>query len=183
MRNLMRPLSAAALLLTATSVPMLASADTGYVSLGYAFTDLEPKHSRSNADVSTLQFTFGGWANRSQTLGAEVRLGLGLSNDKFRDNSGQRGKAEIDRSYGAYLRGQFPNTLPVRPYAVLGVTRVETTEKVARSRSRSYHDLSLGFGAELDVSHNVFVSLEYMRLIDRSSAEVSNLTFGVGGRF
>jgi opacity protein-like surface antigen len=64
------------------------------------------------------------------------------------------------------------------------VTRVETTEKAGiSSDGENYTDISLGIGADMRVANNVFVSLEYLRAIDRSGDEISNLSLGFGGRF
>ncbi len=147
----------------------------GYASIGYAFSNIEPEDTTADADVDALQFAYGSWLNPEATFGAEFRAALGMSDDRINGT-----EVEIDRYFGAYLRGQFPDTLPVRPYGLLGVSRVETT---VGTRGEDHNDLSLGIGADMDVANNVFVSLEFIRLVDRSDAEVSNLTLGVGGRF
>lgn len=147
----------------------------GYASVDYALSTIEPEDSTRDADVDALQFSYGSWLNPEGTFGGEFRAALGMSDDEINGT-----EVEIDRYFGAYLRGQFPDTLPVRPYGLLGVSRVETT---VGNSGEDHNDLSLGIGADMDVANNVFVSLEFMRLVDRSDAEVSNLTLGVGGRF
>src|SRR5699024_1639455 len=90
---------------------------------------------------------------------------------------------KVNRYYGGYLRAQFPNTLPFRPYGLLGLSRVETREShPTRNRNKDYNDLSLGFGIDFDLDPNLYVYAEYLRLSDRSSSAVSNFTLGVGGR-
>lgn len=147
----------------------------GYASIGYAFSNIEPEDTTRDADVDALQFGYGSWLNPEATFGGEFRAALGLGDDSINGT-----EVEIDRYFGAYLRGQFPDTLPVRPYGLLGVSRVETT---VGNRGEDHNDLSLGIGADMEVATNVFVSLEFLRLVDRSDAQVSNLTLGVGGRF
>jgi opacity protein-like surface antigen len=92
---------------------------------------------------------------------------------------------EIDRMYGAYFRGQFPNTLPVRPYGLIGVSYIETTANFpgGGSDGENYKDLSLGLGADITITNQIFLSVEYLRAVDRSGDEVSNLGFGINGRF
>ncbi len=183
----MRRLTSLLILTLAASFPTAALANNnGYASLGYVFSKLEPKNSSKSANVDALQFNFGGWFNHQQTFGAEGRIALGLSDGKFtpRNHTGSRPKAEIRRHYGGYLRAQFPNTLPVRPYGLLGVTRVETKEKYSTgNRSQDYNDVSLGFGVDVDLAPNMFVYAEYLRVADRSSKQITNVTLGVGGRF
>ena len=182
MKAVLRTLAVAGLTLGAFAT-LPAQAQSGYVTMGYVLSDLEPKRARSSADVDALQFGFGGWFNAEQTFAAEGRIGLGLGDDTFTNQNGVRGKVEIDRYYGGYLRAQFPNTVPIRPYGLVGVTRVETTERTNGSRGRSYSDVSLGFGVDVRLDRNIFVTLEYLRATDSSSSEVTNLTFGIGGRF
>lgn len=161
-------------------LPAMAQA-AGYAGVDYVFSTIEPDERIEDADVEALQFKFGTWFNPEQTFAGELRAALGTDDDRY----GRTGvKVEIDRYYGAYLRGQFPDTLPVRPYGLLGVTRVETTEKSGiSSDGENYTDISLGIGADMRVADNVFVSLEYLRAIDRSGDEISNLSLGFGGRF
>ena len=92
---------------------------------------------------------------------------------------------EIDRYYGAYFRGQFPNTLPVRPYGLIGLTRMETTENFpgGGSTGENYSGLSIGLGADVSLTDVVFVSVEYMRAVDSGGDEVTNLSLGLNGRF
>lgn len=168
-----------------TATPTAFANNNGFATLGYAFSKVEPKNSRKGANVDALQFDFGGWFNHQQTFGAEGRIALGINDGKFTQQNGSRAKTEISRYYGGYLRAQFPNTLPVRPYGLLGVTRVETKIKPGNGRnsSRDYNDISLGFGLDVDLAPNVFVFAEYLRVSDRSSKQVSNFTIGMGGRF
>lgn len=160
----------------------------GYASVDYSFSTIKPDERYSSADVNALQFRFGTWLNTEQTFGAEFRAALGTNDD---DVYGYVPlvtlfplEVEIDRYYGAYLRGQFPTTVPVRPYGLLGATRVETTESfLGSSRSGDYGGLSLGLGVEADIQQNIFVSLEYLRAVDGGGDEISNLSLGIGGRF
>ena len=174
--------AAMALSLLALASPSLAQG-AGFVSLGYAFGSLEPRGASNDASVEALEFSFGGWINPQQTLGAEGRIALGVGNDRITFDDSSRREVELNRYYGAYLRAQFPNTVPVRPYGLFGATRAETTERGTGSRGRSYQDISLGLGVDVDLDRNIYLTLEYLRAVDRSSSQLSNVTIGVGGRF
>ena len=164
--------------------PLASHASGGFAALSYSFSAVEPSQSSRSAKVNALQFSFGSWLNAQRTLGAEVRAGLGINKDRIRLRDNSRIDIEIDRYYGGYVRAQFPDTLPIRPYGLLGLTRVETTERSDEGdRSRSYGDISLGLGAEATIDHNVFVTVEYLRAVDRNTREISNITLGIGGRF
>ena len=75
--------------------------------------------------------------------------------------------------------------LPVRPYGLIGVSYIETTANFpgGGSDGENYKDLSLGLGADITITNQIFLSVEYLRAVDRSSDEVSNLGFGINGRF
>lgn len=162
----------AALLLSA---PLLGHS-AGFAGVDLVFANLEPDGTNRDADLTALQFKFGSWLNSEGTFGFEFRAALGMDDDEIGGVD-----VEIDRYYGGYLRGQFPSNFQVRPYGILGLSRVETTE--SPGGSENYTDVSLGLGAEMSLSNNLFVSLEYLRMIDRSGDEMSNLGIGIGGRF
>ena len=154
-------------LLAATlALPMFAQA-SGYAGLDIVSSKIEPDNTSASAKPEVLQFKFGTWINRDETLGGELRLGLGISEDELSNNV----DVEVDRSYGAFFRGQFPNTLPVRPYGLIGVSYIETTANFP------------GLGADITITNQIFLSVEYLRAVDRSGDEVSNLGFGINGRF
>ena len=168
-------------LLAATlALPMFAKA-SGYAGLEIVSSKIEPDNTSSSAKPNALQFKFGTWINKDETLGGELRLGLGVGDDELSNNV----DLEIDRMYGAYFRGQFPNTLPVRPYGLIGVSYIETTANFpgGGSDGENYKDLSLGLGADITITNQIFLSVEYLRAVDRSGDEVSNLGFGINGRF
>jgi hypothetical protein len=167
----MRKILAALLL----SAPLLGHS-AGFAGVDVVFANLEPENTNRDADLTALQFKFGSWLNSEGTFGFEFRAALGMDDDEIGGVD-----VEIDRYYGGYLRGQFPSNFQVRPYGILGVSRVETTE--SPGGGENYTDVSLGLGAEMSLSSNLFVSLEYLRLIDRSGDEMSNLGIGIGGRF
>ena len=176
----MKPfLLAASLALPLTLLPSAAGA-SGFAGIDVVSSEIEPDDGGS-ADPTALQFKFGTWINRNETLGGELRLGLGIDEDDL----GRGTDVEIDRYYGAYFRGQFPNTLPVRPYGLIGLTRMETTENFpgGGSTGENYSGLSIGLGADVSLTDVVFVSVEYMRAVDSGGDEVTNLSLGLNGRF
>ena len=164
--------------------PTWALASSGYATLGYVFAQVQPKDADSSANVNAVQFSFGGWLNPDSTFGGEVRAGLGFNSDRARFSGEESPDVEINRYYSGLFRAQFPETMPVRPYGLLGISRVETTERLdSSSSSQNYNDMSLGFGIDVTLDHNVFANLEYLRAVDRGTREISLLSLGIGGRF
>jgi len=162
------------LILLLSSLPLLAHSG-GFASVDTVMSNIKPRDVSGSADVYAIQFKFGTALNEAGTLAGEFRAGLGLGSDNHR---GER--YEMDRYFGTYLRAQFPSHMPVRPYGMVGVTRLETTRG---TRSNNLNDMSLGLGVEMELDHKMFVSLEYLRAADRSKGEVSNIGLGVGARF
>ena len=168
-------------LLAATlALPMFAQA-SGYAGLEIVSSKIEPDNTSASAKPNALQFKFGTWINRDETLGGELRLGLGVGDDELSNNV----DVEIDRMYGAYFRGQFPNTLPVRPYGLIGLSYIETTANLpgGGSDGDNYKDLSLGLGADITITDQIFLSLEYLRAVDSGGDEINNIGVGLNGRF
>lgn len=158
---------------------LLITASTG-LAQGYAAVDLAhvaitPGNQSRDADTWALQFLFGSYFTPEGTFAGEFRLGMGIKDDKLGG-----AKFETDRYFGGYLRAQFPKRFPLRPYAMLGVTRVETTQS---GRGEDYNDLSIGFGAELTLNNSLFARMEYLAAANRSKGDVDNLSFGIGARF
>lgn len=174
-----------AALLALSPVWALAAGTDGFAGLSYVASSIAPNHSPDHANTGAVQFNFGAWLNRQGTLGAEGRIGLGVKNGAVHyQDKGERDVA-IDRYYGGYLRAQFPATLPVRPYGLLGVTRVETDEQDGGNshHGENYNDISLGLGVDLTITRQVFVSVEYLRVADHGGDQINHLSLGVGGRF
>lgn len=167
---MMRP----ALLLFLLASPLSALA-AGFAAVDAVVSHVDPKNVSGSADIAAIQFRFGSTLNTEATLGMEFRAGLGFGRER---SNGVR--YEMDRYFGAYMRGQFPANLVVRPYGLVGLTRVETTQS---GSGENYNDLSLGLGADYSINKSVFFSLEYLRAADRSKAEVSNFSLGVGAHF
>lgn len=157
----------------------------GYVGLSYVASSIQPNHATDHANTGAVQFNFGTWFNQQQTFGAEGRVGLGLGhgNVSYRDK-GER-EVSIDRYFGAYLRGEFPTGLPLRPYGLLGITRMATTEKdhAGSNHDSNYTDLSLGLGVDIDLTPKIYVDVEYLRVADHDGERIDNISFGVNGRF
>ena len=164
----------------ALTMPLVANAG-GFAGIDIISSKIEPDNTTSSAKPEALQFKFGSWINKDETLGGEVRLGLGIDEDELSNNV----DVEIDRYYGAYFRGQFPNTMPVRPYGLIGVTYMETTEgsDLGGSDGENYKDLSVGLGLDFTITKGLFINLEYMRLVDRSGDEITHVGLGLNGRF
>ena len=163
-----------ALTLALSLVPLHALA-AGFAAVDGVVSHIDPKSISGSVDVSAVQFRFGAALNAETTLAAEFRIGMGFGRE---NNNGVR--YEMDRHFGAYLRGQFPARLAFRPYGLIGATRVETTQN---GSGENYNDLSLGLGADYSINQDVFLSIEYLRAADRSEAEVSNFSLGIGARF
>ena len=60
----------------ALAMPLFANAG-GFAGIDFISSDIEPDNTTASAKPEALQFKFGSWINRDETLGGEVRLGSG----------------------------------------------------------------------------------------------------------
>lgn len=175
------------LLLFSLPTTVLAASDTtGFVGLNYVVSSVSPNHAADHANMNALQLNVGTWLNEQSTLAVEGRVGLGVSSGhaNYRNHKGRR-DVSIKRYYGGYFRAEFPDTMTIRPYGLVGLSRLETREKDSTSsnHSESYNGLSLGFGVNYSLTEPVYVNLEYLRLADHGSDQVNHLGLGINARF
>lgn len=177
----------ASLGLIALSLPFAAMANgrDGFAGLSYVAGSIAPNHASDHANVGAAQFNFGGWLNQSGTMGVEGRIGLGVKKGNVHYTTKGKREVNLKRYYGAYFRAQFPDTLPVRPYGLVGVNRIDTDEKDSNysHNSKSYTDIGLGMGVDFKLANQVYTSVEYLRAADRKGYQANLFSVGINGRF
>ena len=178
-------LAGLAIVALAFPVATLADGRDGFAGLSYVTGSIAPNHATDHANVGALQFNFGGWLNQSATLGVEGRIGLGIKKGNVHYTTKGEREVNIKRYYGAYFRAQFPDSLPVRPYGLIGANRIETDEKDAghAHHGKGYTDIGLGMGVDVKLARQVYVNLEYLRAADRKGYQVNLFGVGINGRF
>ncbi len=126
----------------------------------------------------------------NENLSAEARYGFGVGDDSFNisatDNNGTTiltTDAEIKNLYGGYIRAGVP-TGELYPYLLAGWTKIEAELSIGSvSADSSGSDFSYGFGADLHISDDVGVNVEWVKYYDKNSAEIGGFSIGVVASF
>jgi opacity protein-like surface antigen len=158
-----------------------AQAQNGYAGANLNF--LEYSENGIDDDASLTAGTFRLGAQINQYLSGELRAGIGFNDDTV-NISGYKVDIELDSFFGAYLRGGFPVTEKIYPYAVFGVTRGKLTASFQGfSKSDSETDTSFGVGVDFTVVDQVTLNVEYMSWFDKDGAEIDGFSVGASTAF
>ncbi len=162
--------------LIALALSLNSYAQDNYVGINYGSIDFE--EAGDSLDLDTINFTIG--SNLNEHIAGELRGGVGISNE---DEAGV--SIGIDSLIGAYGRINLPNSSPVTPYVVAGVTQVklEVDFLGLGSATADETDASYGLGADFNVSDNTKLNLEYMKYLDKDGAEIAGLNVGIAVKF
>lgn len=120
----------------------------------------------------------------SPNLALEARLGTGLdSSDIYLYNT--RVSVDVDSFVGFYAKVMAPVNPQFSVYGLLGYTSGKLTMKASNGYSASADDsdVSYGIGAELAVSPQASVGLEWAHLMSGSGYDVKAITAGVNFKF
>jgi opacity protein-like surface antigen len=158
-----------------------AQAQNGYAGANLNFLDYSENGINDEASITAGTFRLGAQIN--EYLSGELRAGLGFSDDTV-NISGTDVDIELDSLFGAYLRGGFPVTESVYPYAVFGITRGKVTASVQGfSRSESETDTSFGAGIDFTLIDQVTLNVEYMSWLDKDGSEIDGFSVGASTAF
>jgi len=147
-------------------------------------------------NISFLEYSEGGFEEASLTavvgrlgttfnenFSGEIRLGFGVGDDSV-DVFGTDVDVELDNMFGVYVRGGIPVTDSFFPYAIVGYTRGEVTASaLGYSESNSESDVSFGLGADINLSQNAIINMEYMSYFDKDGTEIDGFSVGIASKF
>ncbi|MEY1662468.1 porin family protein [Isoalcanivorax beigongshangi] len=170
---------ATALLISAglVAAPVAMANQEGYVGLNVSEVEIDGGGSGSNPKPIALTVRAG--AQMNDFLAAEVRLGFGVNDDKVNGV-----KVELENTMGAYVRGILPLNERFGVYVLGGVTRAKVKASgFGVSDSESETKVAYGLGADFSLTPEMFVNIEYARLLDGSDFDLDALSVGAGWRF
>ena len=144
-----------------------------YVSAQYVIASYD-EDSFEEANPTLLVGGFGKFFNKNFAL--EGRLGLGLQDDDLATNR----SVEIDGLLGIYGAGHFNLSGTSSIYGLIGYTRIKTTTSVSGIQIVSFYDsgLSLGAGADIGISKNVALNIEYVQYLHKTNYDISSIGLG-----
>src|SRR5690606_13920656 len=170
------------MIMGAAALPAVAMANQhSYVGLQYS--QVEYKESGA-PDIEPTAIAVKAGAQLSDFLAVEARVGFGAGDDSV-SAGGTKLSLEVDNYISAYLKPTLPVGERFAVYALAGVTRskLEMKTNTGFSDTDSQTDLSYGVGADLNLSTNSFVSVEYARLLKGDDYDLDALSIGLGFRF
>lgn len=124
----------------------------------------------------------------NENFAIEGRLGLGLSDDTITATDGIDTASlsiELDTLIGVYGIGHVMLSESSSIYALIGFTQIDATASASvtnvgsASASDDESDLSYGIGADIGISNNIALNVEYVQYLDKSDFDVSAIAFGV----
>ncbi|WP_144401600.1 porin family protein [Isoalcanivorax pacificus] len=173
------------LMMGATVLPAVAMANQ-HSYVGVQFSQVEYKES-GVPDVEPTAIAIKAGAQLSDYLAVEARVGFGAGDDSASEGPAKL-TIEVDNYISAYIKPTMPLGERFSVYALAGVTRSKIKGEItgvvpATSDTDSQTDLSYGVGADLNLSTNSFVSVEYARLLNGDDYDLDALSVGLGFRF
>ncbi|ART81913.1 hypothetical protein CBP31_04115 [Oceanisphaera profunda] len=148
-----------------------------YVGGNISAMNVENSWNGAEADLVALYARLG--TEFTENFSGEIRVGTGLDDDKVNGN-----KVELNYFYGAYVRGTIPIADAFYPYAIVGATRAELEESsLGQSIKGSGTDISFGVGADIRLTSNTDLNIEYMNYYDKNDISVNGLSLGFTYRF
>lgn len=163
-----------ALAISVTSMTTVAdNTDKSYARVQYAAASYDVDN-LGEANPTVLVGGFGKYFGSIFAL--EGRLGLGLEDDTIATNR----SVVIDNLLGIYGVGHFNLGETSSLYGLIGYTRATVTNSVAGFQAASIYDsgLSLGAGADIGISKNVALNVEYIQYLDSSTYNFSAISLG-----
>lgn len=152
----------------------VAAEDGMYVGVNFVKVDYKES---GFPTVSPTAIAFRLGKELTPNFAVEGRFGTGLSDDAV-TVSGVRVAVEVESFYGAYARGILPLGA-VSLYGLLGYTKGEITARAgAVSVSADDSDITLGLGADINLSKNSAINLEIAQLLEGTGYEANSMSVG-----
>jgi len=179
-----RTLTAAALV--AASVGAVADNQHGfYAGVGFSYLD-SGVASGLEGDSGSVGFNtvdFIGGYKHSDFIGAEIRVGTGISGDNFVNDSDTAIDASIGHYESLYYRIESINQV-AKLYGLLGYTNIELDfESDTDSESNSDSGMSWGAGIAFILNPKSSMNFEYKTLIDTDDSEFTSFSMNFDYRF
>lgn len=145
----------------------------GYGGISYDSFDLKQGNVSSEPEGFNLRMGY----QFMKHLAVEAHVGFGAKEDQVQGTA-----IDVKNYYGVYLRGVLPLGEKFNLFALGGYNSVEVetlTNAVGGTESTvSDEDYSYGVGADYEFVENIFLSVDYLRMLDSSNLEADTLKLG-----
>jgi opacity protein-like surface antigen len=164
-----------------------ATEGSSYITVQYGYGDYNEDGINETFNPTALVGRFGYFFHPAFSI--EARLGLGLQDDtQFVSSIGLNGidaRLDLDHIVGLYGTGHINLTDSISFYGVLGASSVKATASIpsipALTASDDESSVSYGVGADVGISKNIALNIEYMRYLEKSNYDFDMI--GLGATF
>lgn len=164
-----------------------ATEGSSYITVQYGYGDYDEDGITETFNPTALVGRFGYFFHPAFSI--EARLGLGLQDDtQFVSSIGLNGidaRLDLDHIVGLYGTGHINLTDSISFYGVLGASSVKATASIpsipALTASDDESSVSYGVGADVGISKNIALNIEYMRYLEKSNYDFDMI--GLGATF
>lgn len=165
-------------LILAITAPCLAEAGSSYYGGFYSFQSYDRPELASPVDTQVVYGRLG--SHLSEWAAFEGRIGFGLTSSDAQIN-GRKNEVKQDNVIGLYLK-LYPHWFGAfGPYALVGYSRIKTTETRIDwfPRALNANSLALGVGGDWFLRDKLAVTAEWALLADDDDITISALEFGL----
>lgn len=150
-----------------------------YGEIGY--TALKVEEDELSVKPAVVRGILG--ADFHPNLAVEGMLGFGVKDDTL-TIAGVPVKAEIEHSYGFYIKPKFNATNELELFARLGYAKTKLkVSALGASASDSEGDVSYGAGLSYSFTPTAYGTVDYMSYYDKDGVKANGFTLGVGFKF
>lgn len=162
--------------------------DTGLASAGASYaTSTNARFPNVGFSTSALRTTFGKRVHKNLDVEFMTMMGLSESTDRaFIGNLPLTVGIKLEPSYGLYLKPKAKISDTMEVFGRVGYFRSKYTatvkaQGVSVSESGSEGDISLGYGAMINLTNNASLTFDYMHYMNK--VDVKTDGFGLGLKF
>ena len=158
----------------------LALSNDSYIIFSYSMIDHEEDGISDEANLNAISFSVG--KNLNEKLSGELRLGINAGGDEVNVAETIPADVEIPFFVGTYLKFDLDTGLPssISPYILSGLTYTKIkTENFSFSTSASEYGLSLGLGADFNLTESTALTLEYGHYLKYKNIDVTGISLGI----
>lgn len=152
-----------------------------YGEIGYTAFKIKVDGFSGSIKPGVLRGILG--ADFHPNLAAEAMLGVGVKDDTI-NIAGVSVKAEVQRTFGFYIKPKFNVTNELELFARLGYANSKIkVSALGVSDSDSEGDVSYGAGLSYSFTPTAYGMVDYMSYYDKDGVKANGFTLGVGFKF
>ena len=160
--------------------PMAASADNTYLGVGYHFGTYD-ESGFPEANLNGIKLEVGTYVAPNVAIEGHLLFGSGSDTVTY---LGTDIDLKLKNAISVFVKGGLPLSEAANLYGLLGFTKGKLEASVLGTTfSEDDSGLSYGFGAEVAVGSNMYISGEYIMYISELDYDYTGFNIGISRRF